>query len=236
METVLGTGDPAMTREKVYSIAQLGDAKAYLSQTTSALLLKQAVMCWNANQILPDDPHVYEKWEKDFRSKFFWKIIQEKDEMITRKAARGDLKIPTQAQLKDLAQKITDLQDNYSLSTMDEEVEREKMIAVLREEFTAMKKKVTLDNSFTTSAETEVLRNEIEMHLCRAAIDTLQGEQRALTKCFQLAVPQVQYHIHPFQQFAGTLFDTVDHAHHLSLENKLGPVQTFLTELRNRGT
>ena len=95
METVLGTGDSAMTREKVYSIAQLGDAKSFLSTTTSALLLKQAVMCWSENTILPDDPYVYEKWEKKFRSQFFWKIIQEKEEMLSKKAARGDLKIPS---------------------------------------------------------------------------------------------------------------------------------------------
>ena len=122
---------------------------------------------------------------------FFWKVIQEKDEMITKKAARGDLKIPTQAQLSELAKKITDLQDNYSLSTMDEEVERDKMVAVLREEFASMKKKVTLDNSFTTAAETEVLRNEIEKHLCRASIATLHDERTALARCFRLAVSKI---------------------------------------------
>ena len=224
METVLGTGDSAMTREKVYSMAQLGDAKGFLSTTTSALLLKQAVMCWSENTILPDDPNVYEQWEKKFRSQFFWKIIQEKDEMRAKKAARGDLKIPSQAHLKELAQKITDLQDNYSLSTMNEEVERDKMIAVLREEFASMKKKVTIDNSFTTAAEIEVLRNEIEKHLCRAAVETLDGEVVALQRCFGLSVAEIRYHIHPCQQFAGTFFDQVDPNSHLNLEQKLAPL------------
>ena len=45
-------------------------------------MLKQAVMCWNENQILPDDPDVYEQWEKRFRSMFFWKIIEEKEAII----------------------------------------------------------------------------------------------------------------------------------------------------------
>ena len=49
METVLGTGDPQMTREKVYSISQLKDAKDFMKDNTSALLLKQAVMCWSEN-------------------------------------------------------------------------------------------------------------------------------------------------------------------------------------------
>ena len=99
-----------------------------------------------------------------------------------------------------------------------------------------MKKKVTLDNTFTTQAETVVLKNEIEKHITRAAIKTLDDESTALAKCFNMTVPKVQYHIHPFQQFAATFFDAVDHDNHLNLENKLTPIQHFLTELKNRGT
>ena len=133
------------------------------------MLLKNAVMCWNENQILPDDPAVYEKWEKNFRSKFFWKIIEQKENIIQQKQARGDNKIPTHSQLKELRDKITSLQDNYSLSTMQEEVERDKMVSVLREEFLSMKKKVTLDNNYATVAEALVLKNEIEKHITKAA-------------------------------------------------------------------
>lgn len=147
-----------------------------MKENTSSLLLKQAVMCWNENQILPDDPDVYEQWEKRFRSMFFWKIIEEKEAIIQKRATRGDLKIPSNSQLRELAKKITDLQDNYSLSTMSEEVERDKMVAVLRQEFSSMKKKVTLDNTFTTQAETVVLKNEIEKHITKAAIKTLDDE------------------------------------------------------------
>lgn len=68
-----------------------------MKDNTSALLLKQAVMCWSENQILPDDPIVYEKWEKKFRETFFWKIIQEKENIIQKKPQRGDLKIPSNA-------------------------------------------------------------------------------------------------------------------------------------------
>ena len=57
-----------------------------------------------------------------------------------------------------------------------------------------------------------------------------------MNKCFTFSVPKIQYHIHPFQQFAATFFDRVDYVHHLSIENKLYPVQQFMTELRNRGT
>ena len=49
-------------------------------------------------------------------------------------------------------------------------------------------------------------------------------------------MPKIQYHIHPFQQFAATLFDRVDPHSHLDLLNKMYPLQKFLTKLSNRGT
>jgi hypothetical protein len=43
--------------------------------------------------------------------------------------------------------------------------------------------------------------------LVRASITTLNDECTALAKCFTMQVPSVQYHIHPFQQFAATFYD-----------------------------
>jgi len=43
-------------------------------------------------------------------------------------------------------------------------------------------------------------------------------------------------HIHPFQQFAATLYDEVDPNSHLDMVTKLNFVQDFITKLRNRGT
>ena len=44
------------------------------------------------------------------------------------------------------------------------------MIAVLREEFRAQKKKVTLDGTYSTKAEIMVLSNEIEKLITRASV------------------------------------------------------------------
>ena len=97
METVLGTGDAGMTREQVYSMSQLKDCMNFLKESTSPILLKRAIMCWNHNQVLPEDPNVYAEWEKKFRSMFFWKIIEAKEDVIKQRSQRGDLKIPTNA-------------------------------------------------------------------------------------------------------------------------------------------
>jgi len=61
------------------------------------------------------------------------------------------------------------------------------------------KKKVTLDQFFTTKAEILVLQNEIEKHITRASVQTLDAEHAALTKCFNLSMPKIQMRIHPFQ-------------------------------------
>ena len=81
------------------------------------------------------------------------------------------------------------------------------MVDALKKEFTMQKKKVTLDQFFTTKAEILVLQNEIEKHIMRASVQTLDAETAALVKCFEREVPKIQYRIHPFQQFAATLYD-----------------------------
>ena len=83
-----------------------------------------------------------------------------------------------------------------------------------------MKKKVTLDNYFSTLAERRVLGEEIEKELIKASVRALDSETEALTRCFTLTVPKIQSLIHPFQQFAACLYDRVDPHSHLDVVNK----------------
>ena len=71
--------------------------------------------------------------------------------------------------------------------------------------------------------------------MSKAVIDR---EQDALLAAFEQggAEERIQYFVHPQQQFASTLFQTVNKNNHLDVVNKLGFVQTFLTKLRNRCT
>ena len=72
------------------------------------------------------------------------------------------------------------------------------MVKALQEEFAALKKKVTLDTYFNMKAEIYVFSNEIEKFMIKASIKTLDSECNALSKCFTLSHPKIQYHIHPF--------------------------------------
>lgn len=71
-----------MQNEDVYDLHQLAKAKAFIADTTQPLLLKNAVICWTENTVLPDDPKEYEKYDANFRQQFFWKIIQQKEQII----------------------------------------------------------------------------------------------------------------------------------------------------------
>ena len=69
--------------DEVYSLFQLVDAKKFIADSTQALLLKFAIICWNENQVLPDSAAVYAKFEANFRNSFFWKIVEFKENMVT---------------------------------------------------------------------------------------------------------------------------------------------------------
>jgi hypothetical protein len=115
--------------------------------------------------------------------------------------------IPSAKELKEIGDRINTLVNDQSLATEDAVRKRDALVKELRAEFLALKKKVTLDSYFSTKAEIAVYSNEIEKFLIRASVRTLDSETAALAKCFTLQVPSVQFHIHPFQQFAGTFFD-----------------------------
>lgn len=83
MEIVIDPHLANMTNDEVYDIDRLADAKKFLSDGTQALLLKNAIICWNENQLLPDSAETYAKFEANFRNMFFWKIIEDKENMVT---------------------------------------------------------------------------------------------------------------------------------------------------------
>lgn len=198
MEIVLDPSLASMGNEDVYSIHQLTDAKKFLADSTQSLLLKFALICWNENQVLPDSAEVYAQYEENFRNMFFWKIVEQKENMIANLSIRGDPGIPTKKQLAELRRKIDELQANYSLSTATEEQHRDAMVKQLKKEFRAQKKKVTLDSLYSTKAEILVLSNEIEKHITRASVQTLDAECMALSRCFAISQPKIQMRIHPF--------------------------------------
>ena len=60
METVFNdTMMASLTTEEVYNLRQLVDAKKFINESTQALLLRNALMCWYENSTLPDSIEVF---------------------------------------------------------------------------------------------------------------------------------------------------------------------------------
>jgi len=81
-----------------------------------------------------------------------------------------------------------------------------------------------------------VYSRELEKKLVQAAIKVVEDEAAALANCFSMVSKSMDMHIHPFQQFASTLYPTVDRNSHLDMATKVPEIQRFVTKLKNRGT
>ena len=87
-------------------------------------------------------------------------------------------------------------------------------------------------------AEITVAGRVLDIEMIKMSRAVIDREQAALLAAFEqgAAEDRVHFFVHPQQQFASTLFQSVDKDSHLDVVNKLGFVQTFLTKLRNRCT
>ena len=70
-----------MKPDAVYDFQQLEKAKKFIADNTSSLLLKNAVISWCENSLMPDNTELYEKFERNFRDNYFWKCVEEKEVM-----------------------------------------------------------------------------------------------------------------------------------------------------------
>lgn len=65
--------------DDVYTLSQLLLGKKFINEFASAVLLKNALICWTENQPLPQSVELYEEFEKNFKKNFFWKQLELKD-------------------------------------------------------------------------------------------------------------------------------------------------------------
>ena len=107
-----------MQNDDPYDLNQLGKAKGFLADTCQPLLLKNAIICWTENRVLPDDPKLYERYEENFRDKFFWKIIKQKERLVKNiNSGFRDSFLPSNDKLRRLKNEIQKLQDDFTLAS-----------------------------------------------------------------------------------------------------------------------
>lgn len=76
----------------------------------------------------------------------------------------------------------------------------------------------------------------LSLELLRAGEVSLRREIGALAGAFEVSSKEMYALVHPQQQFASTVLQNVDRNSHLDVVQKVGPVQSFLTRLKNRCT
>ena len=89
-----------------------------------------------------------------------------------------------------------------------------------------------------TKAEITVAIKVLHVEMIEMSLNMIEREHASLLAAFEQGAADWRVHafVHPQQQFASTLFQSVDKESHLDVVNKLGFVQSFLTKLRNRCT
>lgn len=96
-----------MQNDDAYDLNQLSKVKGFLADTCQPLLLKNAIICWTENRLLPDDPKLYERYEENFRNKFFWKIIKQKEKLVKNiNSGFRDSSLPSNDKLRRLKNEI----------------------------------------------------------------------------------------------------------------------------------
>ena len=78
-------------------------------------------------------------------------------------------------------------------------------------------------------AQVTVCTQELESLLIKSALNLMTTETSALAKCFDMTARDLEYHIHPFQQFASVPNGDANRLAHLDPINKIAPLQRFLT-------
>ena len=83
--------------------------------------------------------------------------------------------------------KITANQETQNLVKKIEEQKRDDLIKEYKEEFSIIKKKVTLNIYFKTLLDKRIFSNEIEKENMRVSVRALETETTALTRTFTLS-------------------------------------------------
>ena len=91
---------------------------------------------------------------------------------------------------------------------------------------------------YQTKAEIAVAHRVLDVEMIKMSLKMIKNEHASLLAAFEQGAADGRVHafVHPQQQFASTLYQSVDPNSHLNVVNKLDFVQSFLTKLRNRCT
>jgi hypothetical protein len=200
---------------------------AYLKNKVQARQLRHALMWWEGKWVLPDTPIRYHELFNYYKDTYYFKVIYEKDKAleIDKKKRQSQASTTYKASFKD---------EGDIENLPKERLEQLKEIAVQKAINEDVKKNTS---QIFMKAEISVIQREFDILLIKEGIKLINKHDEALKGCLEMGAADNQLNfIHPYQQFASTLYETVDRNPHLDIVTKASFVQQFLTRLRNRCT
>ena len=226
---------------KLTEINELGDEAIFEAQLTflknkvQSRQLRHAFMCFEGRCTIPESIEGYKTLSTTYKEGFYFKVIFEKDKVLESykkkkiasmefKSSHGDgdeISKERIEQLKEIAASKGLVHSTYSMENNEFSIDvRRNTPAII------------------AKAEISCIQREFDIILIKESINLISKHDEALKGCLEMGAAdnQINAFIHPYQQFASTLFETVDRNSHLDIVTKASFVQQFLTRLRNRCT
>jgi len=83
--------------------------------------LRNALICWFENSPMPDSNELFDKYEVNFRQNFFWKQMEQKEELTKKLNMMNTFgSIPTHKELEAMKKKIDDIVNDHTAATQNE--------------------------------------------------------------------------------------------------------------------
>jgi hypothetical protein len=185
-------------------------------------------MCYNGGSNLPSVIGEYKELQDNYKENIYWKVLHERDKVL---AIEKRDKEEKNKESKGMQFRL-DPDDN---DLPEDKIKELRIIAIKNSINNDMRR---LSSYLLDKSEISIIKHEFDLHLINEAISLINQYHTGLLGWLEMGAAdnQISAFIFPYQQFAGTLFETVDRNSHLDIVTKASFIQQFLTRLRNRWT
>lgn len=191
----------------------LQEMKIFQRQKIKGLRLKVCLQILMCRSLLPTDAENLKLLGQEFNDLYSWKVMNKTDELEKQRK----IQLAQRAEKAMLEKHVQNIQQ---AQTGQLNLRAQKIDPLLLE----------FDNS---SCEIDVYQREIQNYMILTAKRMIERESRSLASAFEMNGKRLEVLIDVHQQFAATL-DDKDKLNHLDIVNKVGAVQKFLTQIKNR--
>jgi hypothetical protein len=204
--------DPAKEKILILRPKDIMQARCeYLGLKVEARHLQRVLMSWVTCKALPDQIPEYLKAQQLFRDQTMLKTLMERDSLIEhyyshKEGNKREGDTSTRASANKVKKEKTAVLESVNFMTREHGI-----VSSLNQ----------------TKAEITVARRVLEGEMVKISLNAIQNEHASMLAAFEQGAAENKVHsfVHPQQQYASTLYQSVDNNSHLNVVNKLDFVQ-----------